>query len=441
MPPKTPPDSGPENVRIPALLAERLWPRAERLAPGIWIHGVSVGEAELASTFGRILKQKRPEVSITLTASTPAGVSLLRRKFPPAPENPGVRAFPLDLPFSVRRAFDALSPRLLVLMETELWPGALNEARRRKVPVEIVNARLSERSLNRLLKARILFGGPLRALSHVAARTPLDAERFLGLGLPSSRVTVCGDLKYDRVLPDSSALATDLRELAQDRPILSAGSVAPEEIPAVLDLFQRLRSRPSTSSLLLLLAPRRPESFEEAARELGRRGLGFLKRSEWRGGSASGAPGRGAPEFGARAFGAPAFGAPAFGAPAFGAPAAVLLDTIGELAASYAAASVAILGGTFAPKGGHNILEPLHYGLPVVVGPSITNIRQTVKDAEGAVYPAADFIEATSVVESLLLDAAERERAREKARDLFRRNRGAGERAATIALELLDRPA
>jgi 3-deoxy-D-manno-octulosonic-acid transferase len=395
-------------VRLTALIKERIWPSQEPLPAGVWIHGVSLGEAELAATFGQILRQKLPDVSVTLTASTPAGVGLLRKKFPSGTDHPPVRAFPLDLPFSVRRAFDSLSPKLLVLMETELWPTALREAGSRRVPVLIVNAKLSERSLSRLKKARFFFDAAFKAISHIAARTPQDAARFQQLGFSESSITVCGDLKYDRTLPESSPIAVALKELARDRPILVGGSLAPEEIPLVLDLFETLKKRPRTDRILLLLAPRRPDSFETAENELTRRGLAHLRRSQW--------PGE---------------------VPALP-PDVVLLDTIGELAGAYSAATVAILGGTFAPKGGHNILEPLYYGLPVVLGPSITSIRQTVADAEGAVFSVASAEDASGAVERLLLDSSARTQAREKARLLFDRNRGAGNRAAAIALSLLE---
>jgi 3-deoxy-D-manno-octulosonic-acid transferase len=385
------------------LIARRLLPPNGLAQADVWIQGVSVGEIELAHTLVVALRAERPGLSLLVTSSTPAGVGLLGRRFrdltPPARLQP----FPLDLPISVRRLLDSAEPRLLVLVETELWPVLLRAAGRRRLPVLVANGRLSERSARRLRAAGRLFRDPLAALSAVAARTPEDAVRFAMAGVPESRIHVAGDMKFDRSLPPEPAFGTQVRSLAAGRPIVVAGSIAEEELDLVLSLPRAL----STAGIapLLLLAPRRPEAWDEAARRAGAAGLAVIRRST---------PGASGP------------------ADVF------LLDTIGELASSYRLGDVALLGGTFGTRGGHNVLEPLLAGLPVVLGPSISSIRRAVEAAGVAVVPVGSAEEASAALARLLADPGARATARSAAEGLFARHRGATERTARLAFDLLD---
>ncbi len=397
----------PAQAPLLPLVFSRLIPVRDSLAAGgVWLQGVSVGEVEVALTLAAELSRARPGLPLLMSATTPAGVGLLSRRAGPA----GLpwRPFPLDLPVAVRRFFDVERPRLLVLVETELWPVVLNEARRRGVPVLLANARLSAKSAARYRRASALFAGPLSALSRVLARTAGDAERFVEIGVPVSLVRVSGDLKFDRPEADEPAFASEARALAGGRPILVAGSAAGDEIPLVLDVRRRLAER---APLFLVLAPRQPEDFDAAARRAEDAGLRVARRS-----ALDGRP-------------------PAGGADV------LLLDTVGELAGAYALADAALLGGTFAPKGGHNVLEPLRAGSPVVVGPSVENIRETVDAAEGAVFRAADAEAAAAALGPLLAGGEVRSRAADAARTLFAAGAGAAARAAAAALELLDRSA
>jgi len=396
------------SVAIPAeapllpLVFSRLFPGRRGLAPGgAWVQGVSVGEVEVALTLASELSRRRSDLPLLVTATTPAGVGLLSRRRAPGTWRP----FPLDLPAAVRRFFDAERPRLLVLVETELWPAVLNEARRRRVPVLLANARLSARSASRLRRLRALFGSPLAALTRVLARTPADAERFVAIGVAPDRVLVAGDLKFDRPEPAAPAFADAARALAGGRPTLVAGSAAADEIPLVLDVRRRLAEE---APVFLLLAPRQPADFDAAARLAAEAGLRVVRRS-------------------ALAAGLPTGGADV-----------LLLDTVGELAGAYALAEAALLGGTFVPKGGHNVLEPLRAGAPVVLGPSFENIRDAVEAARGAAFPVADAPAAAAALRPLLLGGDARARAAEAARALFAAGRGAAARAADAALALLD---
>ncbi|HRY43720.1 MAG TPA: glycosyltransferase N-terminal domain-containing protein [Thermoanaerobaculia bacterium] len=389
---------------LTALLARRLLPEAVPGRVDVWVQGVSVGEVELAHTLALALRSARPELSLLVTSSTPAGVGLLERRFrdlaPPARLQP----FPLDLPVSVRRLLDSATPRLLVLMETELWPVLLRAARRRGLPVLVASGRLSERSVRRLRAARPLFRGGLDALSAVAARSEEDAERFAAVGVPRERVHVAGDMKFDRPLPAEPAFAASFRELAAGRPVLVAGSIAEEELDLALSL-PRLLARGASGTPFLLLAPRRTESWDEAERRAVAAGLRLVRRS------------RPAPDGPADVF---------------------LLDTLGELASAYTLGDVALLGGTFGRRGGHNVLEPLQAGLPVVLGPSVWNIRRVVEAAGAAVVGVPDPAGVAPALARLLDDPAARAAAREAAAALFATHRGATERTVRLALGFLD---
>ena len=392
----------PSEAPLFPLVVSRLFPAAEgpRASGGVWIQGVSLGEVEVALTLAEELAVRRPDLPLLLTSTTPAGVGLLSRRRPGA-----WRTFPLDVPFSVRRFFDATAPRLLVLVETELWPSVLREAHRRAVPVLIVNARLSEGSARRYRRAARLLAGSWDALTRVLARTPEDAARFAEIGIPPSRIAVGGDLKFDRAPADEPPFAEALRRLADGRPVLVAGSIAAAEIPLVLDVRRRLAA--AAPGVFLVLAPRQPESFDVAARAAEADGLVVARRSRLE--RENPAPAR---------------------------VDVLLLDSVGELAGTYALGGAALLGGTFAPKGGHNVLEPLRAGAPVVHGPSTSNIRSALAAAAGAVFAAADAPAAADALRPLLTDPAARARAARAARDLFVRHSGAARLAADAILAL-----
>lgn len=392
------------GARLASLVARRLLPPAGPGAADVWIQGVSVGEVELAHTLALALRAARPALALLVTSSTPAGVGLLERRFrdlaPPARLQP----FPLDLPVSVRRLLDSASPRLLVLVETELWPVLLRAARRRGLPVLVASGRLSERSVRRLRAAGPLFRGSLAALSAVAARSEEDAARFVAAGVPRERVHVTGDMKFDRPLPAEPAFAASLRALAAGRPVLVAGSIAEEELDLVLSLPRALAGGP-TGAPLVLLAPRRPEAWDEAERRAVAAGLRVARRTR--------------PE-------------------AAGPVDLYLLDTIGELASAYRLGDVALLGGTFGRRGGHNVLEPLQAGLPVVLGPSVWNIRKSVEAGGAAVVAVPDSAAVAPALARLLSDSAARDAARGAADALFALHRGATVRTTHLALGLLD---
>lgn len=383
------------------LLRERLLPNRAPTPAEVWIHAVSVGEVEIAATLATSLRERVPELSILASATTPAGVALLPARFGADSGIPH-RPSPFDIGFSVRRFFDAVRPEILVLVETELWPRTLSEAGRRRVPVVVASGRLSERSLRRLRLARPLLRRSLAAITRVAARTPDDANRFEAAGIEAFRIFVAGDLKLDRPLVPEPPFAGRLRDLAGGRPVVVAGSLAEGEITVLLAARRRLRD--SGADTLFLVAPRQPAAFDETARRLESAGLAVVRRSR------PAVAGERADVF--------------------------LLDTIGELASSYRGAAAALLGGTFVDKGGHNVLEPLRAGLPVVHGPSVWNIGGALEAAKEAVFPARDGEDAGRALLELLRDDEARRRAGDAASALFAAHSGATQRTAEAILEL-----
>lgn len=384
-------------LTLPELVARRLWPDPPRLTSPVWIQAVSVGEVEVAATFASALAGLTP-TPILVTSTTPAGVALAQRRFAARTTCP----FPLDLPFAVQRFFERARPRLLVLVETELWPVVLLEARRRDVPVLLVNARLSERSERRYRALPSALRKPLDAISRVAARSTQDAERFVSIGVPRERVVTAGDIKFDRPAAAEPPFAPEARAMAAGRATLVAGSLADEEIEILL----RARERVVTErELFVLLAPRRPDTFDDVAARLRARGLAVVRR--------------------ARLGSAPAR------------PDVLLLDTVGELAGAYRLGDLALLGGTFGTRGGHNILEPLRAGLPTLHGPSVWNVERAVEAASGAVFEVRDAESLASEILRILGDEGARARAGAVAAALFEKNAGAGHAAARSALDLL----
>jgi 3-deoxy-D-manno-octulosonic-acid transferase len=266
-----------------------------------------------------------------------------------------------------------------------------------------VNARLSERSARRYRRIARLFGASWDALTRVLARTQEDASRFEEIGVPPSRIAVGGDLKFDRPPAPAPAFAPRLRRLAGGRPVLVAGSIAESEIALILEVRRRLSVDPP--GVLLVLAPRQPEVFDGAEARARADGLAVVRRSSLE------------PPEGERAD-------------------VFLLDSVGELAGTYGLGEAAILGGSFAPKGGHNVIEPLRAGVPVVHGPSTWNIRSALEAARGAVFAASDARSAAEALRPLLADKAARSRSTAITRDLFAGHVGAARSAAEAALQL-----
>jgi len=375
----------------------------------IWVHAVSVGEVQAAAALVIALRDRYPGASVLVTTFTPTGAARARALFGRAAE---VRFLPFDLPGSVRRFLDRTRPRLAVIMETELWPNLYRQCRRRRIPLIIASARLSRRSIDRYRRLGALFKETVAGGVVVAAQGEGDAERFRALGAAPERTYVTGNLKFDLTLPpDISERGRALREqYAPSRAVWVAGSThGGVEEDAVLAAQRHIGT--THAGTLLVLAPRHPNRFDEVAAWLERQGVAFARRSQSSGPAASA-----------------------------GSCSVLLLDTLGELLYFYAAADVAFVGGSLAPIGGHNLLEPAALGLPILTGPNNSNgedIARLLLEC-GAAKIVRNGAELGSLVTGLLSDQTLRMEMGERGRAAVERNRGALEKLMTLVTSLLN---
>jgi len=369
--------------------------------PGpVWIHAVSVGEVLAAKPLVEGLKRRYPGRLIFVSTTTETGQRLARERLQSAD---GIFYFPLDWVVPVRRALRAIRPALVIIMETEIWPNFLREARECAVPVIFANARISERSFARFLRWKFaageFFARALNEATLFLAQTPEDAKRLSEMGAPEGHIEVTGNLKYDGEPPAVGEFGAWLQEevVRQERwPVIVAGSVVEEEEELVLAAYDVVQRQ--WRHALLVLAPRKPDRFEEAANIVGTDGWQVVRRSGLD-----------------------------LTAPLDENADVVVLDSIGELAGLYSMADAVFVGGSLVPAGGHNILEPAWFARPPVFGPSMENFREM----------AAQFLDARAGIQvrssqqlgkvwvQLIEDDEVRERMGKAARELSERNRGA----------------
>jgi 3-deoxy-D-manno-octulosonic-acid transferase len=400
--------------------------------PGaIWIHAVSVGEALSGITLARRLKEAYPGRPLVVSTTTLTGQALARERMSFAD---AIFYFPLDWAFCVRRVLRAVRPSIVIVLETEIWPNFLREARRSSVPIVFVSGRISDRSFTRYQRYLGVFGFFLRpflkrALADASAflmQSDKDAERITALGAPAERVQVSGNLKYDLELPAetpiSQWLAMEARRGGRS-PIIVAGSVVATEEPLALIAFGTLQGEHRKA--LLVLAPRKPECFESAAEFIDESHRKFIRRSQM-------------------PIPAPSQNGASSGE--FSIPddvTVILLDTIGELASLYRVADGAFVGGSLVPSGGHNILEPAAFGKIPVFGPSMENfaeIAQRFTTAGAAVQVESPEDAGVAWIE-FLRDPERAARMGETARNLVESSRGAADRALAEIARHLDRAA
>ena len=365
----------------------------------LWIHAVSVGETLAARpVVAEILKQ-RPGTSVVFTTTTLTGQAQARRLFPEAT----VTYFPFDFAFAVRRFLDHHKPRVFATMETEIWPNVTRIARERGMRMILANGRISDRSYPRYRAFRAIARAVLRKYDRILAREETDRERFVAIGAPQSVVEVSGNVKFDYE-PDGSPLeiASRLESLIGGRKVLILGSTMEGEDEALLPELERFLAE---QNAFVIIAPRKPERFELVAGLLGTSSFRFVRRSEMGDGAAD----------------------------------ILLLDTLGELAKLYRYATVAFIGGTLVPLGGHNPIEPAAAGVPVCFGPSMSNFREIAQvflrnEAAVQVESAAAVIDFAM----RMVDDADLQRAwGARARETVLQNRGASERTARRIVELL----
>ena len=375
----------------------------------IWIHAVSVGEVLSARPLVEALRQRYPALRLYVSTTTMTGQQVVRQQLQPVID--GVFYFPFDFAFIVRRVLNVVRPKLLVLVENEIWPHLLRECHRRGVKTMIVNGRISARSFPRYRLARPFFRRVLAHVDRFCMQGEESARRAIELGADPARVTVTGSLKFDSATrADSHARGRGrvLRFLRvpPDRVVIVAGSTMRGEEKAVLHAFRRVKA--TAPNAMLILAPRHAERFEEAVQLASTEGFLTVRRTDL------------AIDAEPRAD-------------------VVVLDTIGELAQVYQLATVAFVGGSLVETGGHNILEPAVFGRPVVFGPHMSNFAEIAATflTNRAAVQVSSPRELEEQLADLVADPVRRASVGAAARALVDANRGALDRTIDAIVRLL----
>jgi len=386
---------GLRDARYRQRWGERLGFGADSPAGAILVHAASLGEVNAASPLVQALLDRAGGTPVLLTTFTPTGAHRAEELF-------GKRLtschLPLDLPGATRRFLERHEPSMLVIMETEIWPNLFHAAAARGLPLVIVNARLSEKSLRGYRRLGALIGPALGGVSRVLAQSRDDADRFAACGAKAEQIDVVGNLKFDVSIAASLKEAGELLRAGWDvaRPVLVAGSThAPDEAVLLASFTDILKVHPNA---LLVLAPRHPERFQDTAGAAREAGLEVHLHSSG--------------------------GVPASGEQC------LVVDAMGELLRYYAAADLAFVGGTIAPVGGHNLLEPAALGKPLLFGEHTANVREISRQLleSGAARQVLNREDLASTVCALLGDGAERDRMGQAGIGLVENGRGALER-------------
>ncbi len=397
------------------------------LQPGngraIWVHAVSVGEVVASSAVVEALRLEFPSHRVVISTTTSTGQKLAAKKF--GAEN--VFYFPLDFPFAIRPYLDALRPELCVIAETEFWPNFLRLAKRAGANIAVINCRISDRSFPGYRKLRFWLPKVLAQVDLFLAQTDEDRQRVIEIGAGEEKVRVAGNLKFDVAPPPPPAIVTSLSarfgqpdtkpDLVEPDgsssgqplawPVLVCGSTLEDEEATLLSAFHNILA--TYPRAVMILAPRHPERFAEVGTLVEQLGFRMWRRSLWSGESLAGS--------------------------------VLLLDSIGELAAIYSLATIAFVGGSLVPRGGHNILEPALYGVPVVTGNHYENFRDIVNFfASRNAVRVVGLAELPLVLMELIENGEERAALGRNALAALESQRGATTRTVRALFELVQRP-
>ena len=372
-----------------------------RLEGCVWIHAVSVGEALAAAPMIRELLARYPHTRLLITTTTPTGSAQVRKLFGDQVEHVYC---PWDLPDVLARFFRVFNPRLILIMETELWPNLLAAARVRRVATVLVNGRLSEKSWASYRRVAALSRPMLASLTRLLVQTEVERERYIDLGAQPERVVTTGSIKFDIALDDElKQRASELRQNMGGRPAWLAASTHPGEDELVLSAHKRvLEQHPEA---LLVLVPRHPERFDQVAGLVKGQGLSLARRAAGN-----------QPDMQTQVY---------------------LADTMGELLMLFGACDLAFVGGSLVPVGGHNLLEPAAWARPVLSGSYLHNferVAELLDDAQALIRVDADSL--AGEVNALLADPAARTVRGEAAARVVAQHRGALARVLNELTEL-----
>ena len=373
----------------------------------VWIHAVSVGESVAATPIVNAMRERFPSVPILFTTTTPTGADTAISHFG---DSVLQVFFPYDLPQVVSRFVKHFNPRLLILMETELWPNLLKCCQKNEVGVMMANARLSFKSASQYRRLPSITSAMLSSIDCLAVQGVEDRDRFLALGAKDSAVEITGSLKFDIEMPSSTEESGQSlrRFLGPNRAIIIAGSTRDGEEEILLRVFTELRER--YSDLLLLLAPRHPQRFDVVAELCRKKGLKVSRKSA--------------------------------SDPCSHDVSVYLIDSMGELPNFYAASDVAFVGGSMMPYGGHNVLEPAALGVPVVVGPYTYNFSEIVAilQSAGALRVAQNHQVLVTHISAWLNDSEGRDLAGAAGRHIVAQNRGAAAKVIRMVEQMIAAP-
>ena len=369
--------------------------------PRFWLHAVSAGEVTAGMPLLAALRDRYPECYIAISTSTPAGRAVLATSKIAVDR---IFYFPVDLAWVVRRVVATISPTMLVLVETDLWPALLKCLARRRVPVVLVNGRISCRRV----RFRWLFRPVFGLLNHICVQTKVDAERLVGIGVSAAKISITGNLKFAQALSQLEAppVRDEHYRLPSGAALLIGGSTHPGEEEELLDCYRKLREQ--KQAVFLMIAPRHLErlaSIEALIRRHGYSPQHWSRFSAWQ-------PDR-----------------------------ITLVDSVGNLARLYSLAQFVFVGGSFVKRGGHNILEPAAWGKAIFFGPHMENyssIAETV-EREGAAIRVANGVELAEHIERLIGDPRRASEMGRRASALVRSNQGVVERNLAVIETLLRR--
>ncbi|HTK88215.1 MAG TPA: 3-deoxy-D-manno-octulosonic acid transferase [Nitrospiraceae bacterium] len=389
------------------------WDRSEAVTPEstppvIWVHAVSLGEVVAAVPLVRMLHDRHPDYRLIVTTVTETGREAVEQRLAGVAEH---RYVPLDFPWVVSRVVDQLRPTLFLCIETELWPNLLRILAGRRVPIVLVNGRLSSQSYRGYRFIRPLMKQMLACVTFCLMQSRRDAERIMDLGAPADRVMCTGNIKFDQPVPPiEKAYADNLRNLllAGDEELFVAGSTHPGEEEQLLACYGTLLQ--CYPRLVLLLAPRHIERAAQVEAVAVAKGFTAVRRSLL----PAGVPRKG--------------------------PRVIVLDSRGELATVYRYAVATFVGGTLAPIGGHNLLEPAIWGKPVFFGPytdHCAEIADLLLRAEGG-RQVVDGAELATYLTAILNDRSALERMGRAAQQVVLENRGALEHTVDVITRVLN---
>lgn len=380
------------------------WTLSAPVFPDIWVHAVSLGEVIAVSPL--VERLLSAGYSVLITTMTPTGAAQARRSFG---ERISHRYIPYDLPWSLKRFFKMVKPKVCLVVETELWPNLIHYTAKNKIPLFLINARLSERSYLNYKKIRCIVKPMLQQFNSILAQSTDDAERFIALGADRKQVQVPGNIKFDLELKTlDSGFYSDLKtRWGAERPVFIVASTHDDEESQFLSRLVNLQRE--IPGLLLLVVPRHPERFDAVVKLAVDLGFNTGRRSQPEGINRDND--------------------------------LIVIDSLGELLAVYETGDYAFVGGSLVPVGGHNVLEPISKGLPVLIGPHYQNFKSIIGQLndEGAVEIGESVDDLVARLVRLTRDEARRDLLVRKGLEVLESNKGAVGRCFDVVVGSLGR--